>query len=72
VGESVGPIRRIISLILALALTVAGYGFVVYVLLFAAGWSKPVVVAAAFAGTLGAFWLYEDFIDATPNNGQRQ
>jgi hypothetical protein len=26
------------------------------------------VVASGFAGTLGASWLYEDFINATPND----
>jgi hypothetical protein len=65
-------VRRIVSLILALAFTIVGFGFDAYVFLFAAGWSKQTVIASAFTGTLGAFWLYEDFIDATPNSERRQ
>jgi CHASE2 domain-containing sensor protein len=59
--------RRIISFVIALTLTVVGWGFVAYFLLFADGWRGVVVLAAGFVGSLGMFWLYEDFIDATPN-----
>lgn len=59
--------RRMISFVIAITLTVVGWGFVIYFLLFAAGWRGVVVLAAGFVGSLGMFWLYEDFIDATPN-----
>jgi hypothetical protein len=56
------------SLALALALMIAGFGSLAYLLLFAPAWSGTMVVASGFAGTLGASWLYEDFINATPND----
>ena len=61
------PIRRIISLGLALLLFAAGAGLLIYLLAFAdhfRGWS---VMAGSSMAAIGAFWLYEDFIDATPN-----
>jgi hypothetical protein len=63
-------VRRTISLALALALMIAGFGFLAYFLLFAPASSLGMIAGSGFAGTLGAYWLYEDFINATPNNGQ--
>jgi hypothetical protein len=59
--------RRIISLILALCLTVTGAGGIVYLLLFAHGWRGWMVMGSGLVFTAGAVWLYSDFIDATPN-----
>jgi hypothetical protein len=64
-----GAVRRTISLALALALMTAGFGFLAYVLILAPGWKWWMVAGSGFAGILGAYWLYEDFIDATPMTG---
>ncbi len=63
-----GAVRRIVSLVLALALMIAGFGFLAYLLLLAPAWSWGMVAGSGFSGTLGVYWLYEDFINATPND----
>jgi hypothetical protein len=64
-----GTVRRTIGLALALALMIAGFGFLAYLFLLAPGWSWGMVAGSGFSGTIGAYWLYEDFINATPNDG---
>jgi hypothetical protein len=63
-----GQVRRAISLVFALGLLVAGFGFLVYLLVFAPGWRGWMIVGSGFSGAIGALWLYEDFINATPND----
>jgi hypothetical protein len=48
----------------ALALTVGGWGLFAYIMLFADHFRIWMVTAPAFAGTLGAIWLWADYIDA--------
>ena len=67
-GAGMGAVRRAVSLALALALMIAGFGFVAYLLLLAPDTSWRMVAWSGFLGTIGAYWLYEDFIDATPND----
>jgi hypothetical protein len=45
----------------------AGFGFLAYLLVIAPGWKGWMVMAAGLVGVVGALWLYEDFINATPN-----
>jgi len=66
-----GAVRRIRSLALALALMTAGFGFLAYLLLLAPGWKGWMIFGSGFSGVLGAYWLYEDFINATPNDGRQ-
>ena len=61
-------IRRAISLVIALALFVGGSGFLIYLFAFAAGFKWFMAVGAGFVACLGAYWLYEDFVDAKPNS----
>jgi hypothetical protein len=63
-----GQVRRAISLVFALGLLVAGFGFLVYLLFFAPGWRGWMVIGSGFSGAIGVLWLYEDFINATPND----
>jgi len=65
------PIRRVVSLILALALTVAGGAGLAFLLLFAHWWKGWMVIGAGFCCALGVIWLYIDFIDATRSDGTR-
>ncbi len=58
--------RRAFSFIIALALTVAGWGFVAYLLLLAPGWKGILVISGGLVGCLGMFWLYQDFFAAKP------
>ncbi|QDW36378.1 hypothetical protein FFI89_004000 [Bradyrhizobium sp. KBS0727] len=60
--------RRIISLMLALALMISGLGFLFYFAAFSPVWSWWMITGSGFLGTVGAYWLYEDFINATPND----
>jgi len=62
------PIRRTISLVIALAMLVIGFGFMAYLLLLAPWWKGWMIMASGLVGTVGLLWLYDDFIDATPNN----
>ncbi len=55
------PIRRTISLIVALALIVVGLGALVYLLFFALRWKGWMVMAAGFVAALGIMWFWEDF-----------
>jgi hypothetical protein len=64
-------VRRTISLALALALMTGGFGLLAYLLLLAPGWSGWMIVGSGFSGILGAYWLYEDFMNANPN-GRKQ
>jgi hypothetical protein len=66
-----GAVRRTISLALALALMTAGFGFLAYFLLLAPGWRDWMIIGSGLSGILGAYWLYEDFINATPNDGKQ-
>jgi hypothetical protein len=63
-----GPIRRTISLALALALMVAGFGSLAHLLLVAPVGNGWMILGSGFLGILGASWIYEDFINATPND----
>jgi hypothetical protein len=67
-GAGMGAVRRAISLALALALMIAGFGVLAYLLLLAPDPSWRMVAGSGFLGTIGASWLYEDFINATPND----
>jgi hypothetical protein len=60
-------VRRTISLIASLSLTVAGSSLFAYLLFFAAGWKGWMIISSGFMGGIGALWLWADFIDATPN-----
>ena len=51
--------RRIMSLALALCLTLGGAAAVLYLLAFSPGWKG--VVSAALVTTIGALWLWYDF-----------
>jgi hypothetical protein len=60
--------RRIISLVIALTFMIAGFGYLFYLAAFASilrGW---MIMGSALVGTIGAYWLYEDFINAAPND----
>jgi len=61
------PIRRAISLICALALTVAGGAWLLYPFIsgdrFVLGW-RP--AAAGVPLFVGLYWLWADFINADP------
>ena len=59
--------RRIISLILALGLTVAGAVASIYVVFFSVLISFKMASGAGLLLAVGLMWLYADFIDATPN-----
>lgn len=55
--------RRIVSIVVALVLTIGGAMTMIYLLLFAHGWKGVILVAAGFVTTMGAVWLYSDFIE---------
>ena len=61
-----GPIRRTINLILALALTTAGAGGLIYLLFYAPGWKGWMLASTSLMGSLGLYWLWADFINADP------
>jgi hypothetical protein len=63
-----GPIRRTISLICALALVGAGLYLLFSIILYAERFSSRVIGAGVLMALLGAYWLWEDFIKATPDN----
>ena len=63
-----GEARRIISLVLALTLTVGGLGLLFYLAAFSPVLRVWMITGAALLATVGAYWLYEDFINATPND----
>ena len=55
------PIRRTISLMLALALIVVGLVALIYLLFFAPWWKGWMLAAAGFVTALGCMWVREDF-----------
>jgi hypothetical protein len=64
----VSKTRRIVSFVLALALTVAGLISRVWFLFGAHVYSFKLASASGLVLGVGVLWLYSDFIDATPND----
>jgi hypothetical protein len=50
----------------ALALVGGGAYLTFHLLFLSAGWRGWMVMASALMLTIGAYWLYEDFINAKP------
>jgi len=61
-----GPIRRIINLLIALALSVLGWGALIYMLLFGQHFKGWIIMGCAMVGVAGVYWLWTDFINADP------
>jgi hypothetical protein len=61
-----GPVRRIINFVAAMALTTVGCGGLIYLLFFADYFRGVVLMGAATMGVAGLYWLYVDFISADP------
>jgi len=59
-------VRRIISFVLALALTAASGFALFYLLFFANGFKLWMPVASGVMLFVGGYWLWADFIDAEP------
>lgn len=55
------PIRRTISLMIALALIIVGLAALIYLLFFALRWKGWMLMAAGFVTALGGMWFWEDF-----------
>ena len=60
---------RIISLFLALALTIGGAAWLVFQIFMAEDFSRNLVVAAVIVLAMGAHWLWTDYLPTTPSNG---
>lgn len=58
--------RRMISLLCALALTVGGLAWLISQLFADRIYFKLIAAAGLMIG-LGGYWLWADYIDATPN-----
>jgi hypothetical protein len=54
-------------LFLALVLFLGGAGFLIYLLTMSPGFMGFMATASVLVSCLGAYWLYEDFINAKPN-----
>jgi hypothetical protein len=59
--------RRSLGLVVAFVMLMSGSGALTYLLFFAQGWQSWMVLAAAMAATIGAAWLWSDYIDAAPD-----
>ncbi len=63
-----GPVRRTINLIIALALFAAAWGGLVFLLFFAARFYVWMLIATVTVGTLAAYWIWADYINADPRS----
>ena len=63
VNPGEGVMRRLISLVVASCLAVAGVGAFLFLILFAQRFHGYVLVGSAFVGGLGLLWLWEDLKD---------
>jgi hypothetical protein len=63
-----GPIRRTFSLICALLLIAVCVAVLVWVFAYANSFRFVVPVSAGVGLFIGLWWLYTDFINATPKN----
>ena len=61
-----GPIRRTINLIAALALTAGSGSALVFLLFYADGFYLWMPTSAGIALFVGVYWLWADFINADP------
>jgi hypothetical protein len=59
--------RRIVSLVVALFVTVGGAGVFHYLVLFAPAFYGWVLAGSATMTAVGAMWLYADLTDVAPN-----
>jgi hypothetical protein len=59
--------RSIVSLVVALCLTVAGGGGLAYLILFAPGFYGWMMTATALVFGAGLMWLYADLTEPTPS-----
>jgi hypothetical protein len=67
-ASTMGPIRRAINLVCALALVGAGLYLLFSILMYAERHSAAIMGAGVLMALLGSFWLWEDFIKPTPND----
>jgi len=63
-----GPVRRIINFVVAMALATVGCGGLIYLLFFADRVRGIVLMGAATMGVAGLYWLWVDFINADPQS----
>jgi hypothetical protein len=61
-----GPIRRVINLVFALALTILSASTFVWIVFFASSFKLWVPVSAGVFAFVGLYWLWADFINADP------
>jgi hypothetical protein len=61
------PVRRTISMVLALALLLSGVGLVGWHFLYSPIVYGKILMMGGLLIGVGGWWLYSDFIDATPN-----
>lgn len=59
--------RRTINLVIALAMMIAGWGYLGYLLFFTVKIPVLLIAGAETVGGLGTTWIYEDYINAKPN-----
>ena len=57
------PIRRIISLIFALAITCGGAGLAIFTLTHGGGFNYKLMLAAGGLLGVGLYWLWADFFN---------
>jgi hypothetical protein len=61
-----GPVRRTINLVFALALTGGGGFMFFYLFLYAPHAKIGMIAGAGIATFLGLYWLWADYINADP------
>jgi protein-S-isoprenylcysteine O-methyltransferase Ste14 len=57
-----GPLHRVINLIVALTLVALGCGGVVYFYFIATTWNRGLAVAAGIVAAAGLYWLWDEYI----------
>lgn len=63
---SMGPIRRTINLVLALALTILSASAFVWLIFFAPAFKVWMPISAGVFTFVGLYWIWADFINADP------
>jgi hypothetical protein len=63
------PVRRVVNFVCALALTLAGGAGCAFLLFFFNGWrGYPIIAVPPILLFAGLYWLWADFVNATPND----
>ena len=69
--DFMGPLHRVINLIVALTLVAIGGGGVVYFYFIDTTWPLWITIVASIVGAAGLYWLWEEHVNRASDEERR-